>query len=113
MIPNTITWASNNIEGVYKRGVALGFIIGFGNLNGVMSSNVYIASQAPNFPTGHGVVLGYLVILLFCGSIITHFWLMWENKQRLAGKRDYLVEGKTQAEIYDLGDKHPDFIYVT
>jgi len=27
-IANTISWASNNIEGVYKRGVSLGIIIG-------------------------------------------------------------------------------------
>lgn len=27
-IPNTITWVSNNVEGVYKRGVTLGFVIG-------------------------------------------------------------------------------------
>lgn len=33
-IPNTITWAANNFEGVYAKGVALGFIIGWGNLNG-------------------------------------------------------------------------------
>lgn len=27
-IPNTVTWLSNNVEGVYKRGVTLGFVIG-------------------------------------------------------------------------------------
>jgi predicted MFS family arabinose efflux permease len=27
-IANTITWASNNIEGVYKRGIVLGMVIG-------------------------------------------------------------------------------------
>jgi MFS family permease len=27
-IPNTITWVSNNTEGVYKRGVTLGIVIG-------------------------------------------------------------------------------------
>jgi MFS family permease len=27
-IANTISWASNNVEGVYKRGVTLGFVIG-------------------------------------------------------------------------------------
>ena len=36
-IPNTITWVSNNVEGVYKRGVTLGIVIGWGNLNGVVS----------------------------------------------------------------------------
>jgi hypothetical protein len=33
-IPNTITWTANNVEGVYKRGISLGFVIGWGNLNG-------------------------------------------------------------------------------
>jgi nitrate/nitrite transporter NarK len=27
-IANTISWCSNNVEGVYKRGVTLGFVIG-------------------------------------------------------------------------------------
>lgn len=27
-IPNTVTWVSNNVEGVYKRGVTLGVVIG-------------------------------------------------------------------------------------
>jgi cyanate permease len=36
-IANTIAWSSNNFEGVYKRGIALGFIIGWGNLNGIVS----------------------------------------------------------------------------
>ena len=36
-ISNTISWSSNNIEGVYKRGISLGFIIGWGNLNGIVS----------------------------------------------------------------------------
>jgi len=36
-IPNTISWTANNVEGVYKRGIALGFVIGWGNLNGTFS----------------------------------------------------------------------------
>jgi hypothetical protein len=28
-IANTISWASNNVEGVFKRGVSLGFVIGY------------------------------------------------------------------------------------
>lgn len=33
-IANTISWTSNNIEGVYKRGIVLGTVIGWGNLTG-------------------------------------------------------------------------------
>lgn len=105
----TIAWVANNVEGVYKRGVVLGFVIGFGNLNGVVSSNVYF--NKPHFYEGHGVVMGYLMIAMFGGSIIMSIFLRRENKKRLAGERDYLVEGKSEEEIRALGDNRPDFIY--
>ena len=52
-----------------------------------------------------------MVAFLLCGSIVTHFLLVSENKKRLAGKRDYLVEGKSESEIELLGDRRPDFLY--
>jgi len=112
-ISNTISWASNNVEGVYKRGVTLGFVIGWGNLNGVVASNIYRAKDSPRFLPGHGTVLAYLVLFLFGGSLVTHFALEAENKKRLAGKRDHWIEGKTEKEIELLGDKRPDFLYTT
>lgn len=36
-VPNTITWCANNTEGVYARGIALGIVIGWGNLNGIVA----------------------------------------------------------------------------
>lgn len=113
LIANTITWCSNNVEGVYKRGVTLGFVIGWGNINGIVSSNIYIAKEKPEYKTGHGVVLGYLVVFLFGFSVVTHFLLERENKQRRDGKRDHWVEGLDEKQVEALGDMRPDFIYVT
>ncbi|OQU99542.1 hypothetical protein CLAIMM_05157 isoform 2 [Cladophialophora immunda] len=110
-IPNTITWTANNVEGVYKRGIALGFVIGWGNLNGIMSSNIYRAQDKPRFRPGHAVVLGYEAIFLLGGSILQHILLKRENAKRRAGERDVWVEGKTEEEIDKLGDLRPDFIY--
>ncbi|KAJ5108292.1 hypothetical protein N7456_004967 [Penicillium angulare] len=110
-IANTISWASNNIEGVYKRGVSLGFIIGWGNLNGIVSSNIYRDADAPRYYPGHGVVLSYLVLFLFGGSIVQYFLLRRENAKRRRGDRDNLIEGLDQRQIEELGDKRPDFIY--
>ncbi|KAF2242777.1 MFS general substrate transporter [Trematosphaeria pertusa] len=110
-IANTISWASNNVEGVYKRGVTLGFVIGWGNLNGVVSSNIYRGQDKPRFLLGHGVVLAYLVLFLFGGSVMTRFLLQWENRKRKRGDRDAWIEGKSEQEIEMLGDKRPDFIY--
>ena len=82
----------------------MGFVIGWGNLNGVVSSNVYRSRDSPQYYLGHGVVLAYLVVFLFGGSIVTRFLLQAENKKRLAGKRDYLVEGKDEEQLRMLGD---------
>lgn len=41
LISNSVTWCSNNVEGAYKRGVTIGFVVGWGNLQGVVSSNIY------------------------------------------------------------------------
>lgn len=108
-ISNTISWMANNIEGVYKRGVVLGFVIGWGNLNGIISSNIYFKS--PRYIAGHAVVMAYMIVFLLGGSILLRFLLARENKLRLAGKRDHWVEGLTNQEIEALGDKRPDFLY--
>lgn len=110
-IANTISWASNNVEGVYKRGVTLGFVIGWGNLNGVVSSNIYRTRDRPRFFLGHGVVLAYLTLFLLGGSVVTRFYLARENKKRRSGARDDWVEGKSETEIGEMGDRKPDFMY--
>ncbi|KAH8802650.1 MFS nicotinic acid transporter-like protein [Xylogone sp. PMI_703] len=108
-IANTISWVSNNIEGVYKRGIVLGFVIGWGNLNGIVSSNIYF--KAPKFTAGHAVVMGYMIACLFGGSILTTILLRRENAARVAGKRDHLVQGLNEREVEALGDQRPDFLY--
>lgn len=127
-VSNTISWAGNNTEGmppsslyfhirilmrtgVYKRGVSLGFIIGWGNLNGIVSSNIYRGRDKPTFYPGHGTVLAYLVVFLFGGSILQYFLLRRENAKRRRGERDHWVEGLDETEIRMLGDMRPDFIY--
>jgi hypothetical protein len=109
-IANTISWMANNIEGVYKRGVVLGFVIGWGNLNGVVSSNIYFDS--PRYLHGHGIVMAYMGIFLFGGSILMSFLLSRENARRRAGERDHWIAGKSAEEIEKMGDKRPDFMYI-
>lgn len=105
----TIAWVANNIEGVYKRGIVLGFVIGWGNLNGVVSSNIYF--NKPRFYEGQGIILGYLSFCMFLGSVLFAVLLSRENAARRAGRRDHWAEGKTKREIDALGDNRPDFLY--
>lgn len=108
-IPNTISWVSNNVEGVYKRGIVLGFVIGWGNLNGIVSSNVYFSG--PHYVEGHAVILAYLVVFLFGASALMMLLLARENKRRRLGLRSERILGKTEDEIYGMGDERPDFFF--
>jgi MFS family permease len=127
-VANTISWTSNNVEGVYKRGVVIGCVIGWGNLNGVVSSNIYRAVDQPRYFLGHGVVLAYMTLFLLGGSVATRVLLVRENAKRRKGKREgrgrvrrkwrrWVSLGVRNAcETYTnfvpcLGDKKPDFLY--
>jgi MFS family permease len=112
-VSNTLTWASNNVEGSLKRGVMVGVVVGWGNMNGVVSSNIYDPKERPHYRTGHGIVLAYMALFLFGGSLFMHLYLKRENKLRKEGKRDHWIQGKTEDEIAELGDMRPDFYYTT
>jgi hypothetical protein len=102
---------TNAVVGVYKRGVSLGFIIGWGNLNGIVSSNIYRDEDKPRYYPGHGTVLAYLVLFEFGGSLLQYILLKRENAKRRRGERDHWIEGLNQSQIELLGDKRPDFFY--
>ncbi|QSZ29145.1 hypothetical protein DSL72_003656 [Monilinia vaccinii-corymbosi] len=108
-VANTISWISNNVEGSYKRGLVLGFMIGWGNLTGVISSNIYF--DKPRFITGHATVIAFLVICLLGGSILLYLLLKRENSKRIRGERDVWVQGLNESEKTALGDQRPDFLY--
>ncbi|KAK2798835.1 hypothetical protein FQN50_008696 [Emmonsiellopsis sp. PD_5] len=110
-ISNTISWSSNNTEGVYKRGVTLGIVIGWGNLQGCVTSNIYRGDDKPKFYPGHGTVLAYLVLFQLGGSVVQYIMLRRENARRLRGDRDGWVEGLDAKQIEMRGDLRPDFIY--
>lgn len=88
-------------------------MIGWGNLNGIVSSNIYRGEDSPNFYPGHGTVLAYLALFLLGGSILQTVLLRIENKKRRNGERDHRVDGLSAVQISELGDQRPDFIYTT
>ncbi|KAK4061726.1 hypothetical protein Trihar35433_9326 [Trichoderma harzianum] len=110
-IPNTLSWVSNNTEGSLKRAIVLGIVVGFGNLNGIVSSNIYLPAQKPRYPTGHGVVLASQVFFLLGGSVFMHFALRAENSRRHRNMGTSVESGLTEEEKRIKGDKRPDFVY--
>jgi len=89
-VPNTVAWVSSNVEGSYKRGVTLAMAIGWGNINGAVSANVYRVRDAPWYRPGHGIILAYIAIG-WLSSAAFMISLKLENDRRDRGERDEVI----------------------
>jgi len=101
---------NNNIQGVYKRSVSLAIIVGWANLNGIMSSNIYRESDAPWYRVGHSILLAYTAVFLVGGSIVNMIFLNIGNKRR---DRENAMNNESTPIGPDkcFDDFHPDFRY--
>ncbi|KAL1693562.1 major facilitator superfamily domain-containing protein [Schizophyllum commune] len=88
-------WMSNNAEGSYKRSVSLAMVIGFGNINGAVSSNVYRDKDKPWYTLG--LVLMYIAFGLISSTVYL-FLADRENRRRGRGERDEVIRAKGTGE---------------
>ena len=105
--PITLVWLANNLGGHYKRSIGTAMQIGFGNCGGILASIIFVAAEAPRYPTGYGVSLA---LLWLCAAACTGFFisLRRENRKRDRGERDHRL-GLPKHELDNLGDDHPQF----
>ena len=105
--PITLVWLNNNMGGHYKRSAGAAMQIGFGNVAGIIASNIYVTKEAPKYPVGYGVSLALLWLSgLACTAFFIGLWM--ENKRRDRGGRDDRFNLPRQ-ELVNLGDDHPRF----
>lgn len=105
--PVAIVWMANNVSGHYKRAISLAIQIGFGNIGGIVASNIFNKDLGPKYTIGYSVALA---MMLFCGIMSTVFamGLMTENKKRREGKRDDRLL-LPEDVLNNLGDDDPRF----
>lgn len=103
--PITITWINNNMGGHYKRAISSAMMIGFGNAGGIVASNIFITEEAPGYMTGYGTSLGLLWLCGICCTVFL-FGVMYENRKRERGGRDYRLE---EPDFGNHGDDTPNF----
>ncbi|RFU35787.1 hypothetical protein B7463_g580, partial [Scytalidium lignicola] len=107
--PGNITWISNNVAGSYKRSVALAIHVGWGNLGGAVSSNIYRAQDSPKFILGHVVAICSLLVAL---TAVLTLRLGYQHCNR---QRDRNASSQPQLSIgeeIELGDKSPSYRYM-
>lgn len=108
-LPVALVWLANQMGGHYKRSIGSAIQIGFGNLGGVVASNVFLKAEEPRYPRGFGAALGFLGLTVITSTIF-YIGLYLENKKRDKGGRDYRYQ-EEESELTNMGDDHPRFRY--
>ncbi|KAL1305047.1 hypothetical protein AAFC00_001988 [Neodothiora populina] len=109
-LPLVWTMCVNNISGYWKNSIASALCVGFGNAGGIVASCIFVTKQAPHYWTGFRVDFG----LTSAAAVLTTallVGLIFENRKRARGGRDYRLE-RSADEVANLGDDHPRFRYV-
>ncbi|KAK7952774.1 major facilitator superfamily protein [Apiospora aurea] len=105
--PIGLAWLANNLSGHWKRAFGSGTQVMLGNVAGIIASNIFLAGEAPRYPTGYGVALGMTWLgALATAALALGLWL--ENRKRDRGGRDDRLL-LPEEEVRNLGDDHPSF----
>ncbi|POY71126.1 hypothetical protein BMF94_5883 [Rhodotorula taiwanensis] len=103
-------WSAANVSSDTARSSAIGTTVFFGNCGGLISTWTTLPKDAPRYLPGNtfNLIASCLMFILAGGLIV---WQKRENKAKAAGRDDHYLEGRTEAEIADLEQKHPLFRY--
>ncbi|KAF9506094.1 hypothetical protein BS47DRAFT_1353318 [Hydnum rufescens UP504] len=128
----TATTLIGNYGPVYTRAAAMGFFFSVGNCAAIISSNIYPNSTAPRFIRGHSIAVAFSFMTIICVSILmASNWRENARRDRVYGvvapdgsdahprkvltpeqKVTWGLEGLSELEIIELGDRHPGFRYI-
>ncbi|KAH8431558.1 putative MFS transporter [Aspergillus melleus] len=105
-----LAWLPTTLPRYGKRTFATGLQLTFGNVSGVMSPFLYKTNEAPRYVRGNAVTLS---LVGFAGVVYGLMWVYYrgKNNRRDRGMEDYKVEGMTEEEIEEMGDRSPRFRY--
>ena len=99
-----LAWLPNNSPRYGKRTAATGMQLMFGNAAGVMAPFLYSNTGAPRYIKGHAVSLAMVGFGALCYGLL--WWTYARlNRERMAGKHDWKIEGMSEEEIRELGDE--------
>ncbi|KWU44437.1 putative pantothenate transporter [Rhodotorula sp. JG-1b] len=103
-------WSAANVTSDTARSSAIGTTVFFGNCGGLISTWTFLPKDGPRYVPGNAFNLaGSILMFVLAGGL--WIWQRRENKAKAAGRDDHYLEGRTQAEIADLEQKHPEFVY--
>ncbi|OSC99284.1 MFS general substrate transporter [Trametes coccinea BRFM310] len=112
--PMVISWQSNNVVGHYKRGIGIAMQVMYGNVAGIIVSNVFRVEDAPRYLRGHLaelVLIGVgLVVVPTAALAYAHLNRRRDAAERESTEKEISAE-YTVEELRRLADRAPTFRY--
>ncbi|CAI8504094.1 unnamed protein product [Pichia kudriavzevii] len=110
-MPILICWVSLNFSGHTRKSVGTAFVIGFGNIGGIVAAFLFPSNDAPKFIKGLSVGLAFSTFALVC--IFSYFGLLvYRNRQKQSLTYREAWEQLDPREKIMRGDLNPDFKYM-
>ncbi|KAF4551230.1 MFS-type transporter-like protein 6 [Elsinoe fawcettii] len=106
--PTSNAQVSANVVSDTARSSAIGTIVMFGNIGGLIATWSFLPFDAPNYYIGNGLNLA-TTSCIFISCIALHFWMIWDNKKRDRKDVEQALSGMTMKEVQGLDWKHPGF----
>lgn len=109
-MPILICWMSLNFSGHTRKSVGTAFVIGFGNIGGIIASFIFPNNEGPRYRKGFGICIGFACVA-FATTVAYYAYLKFSNHKKQS--EDYKQKWDTfdEREKIVKGDLNPDFTY--
>lgn len=99
---------SANVVSDTARSSAIGAMVMFGNLGGLISTWSFLPFDAPDYHIGNGLNLATSSVSLILAASLWAY-MAWDNKRRDRVDIAAALRGLSQLQIQDLDWRHPGF----
>lgn len=110
-MPILICWMSLNFTGHTRKSVATAFVIGFGNIGGIVASFIYPNGDGPKYIKGLSIGIA---LSAFAGILLLGYtgYLIFLNKKKQTIEYQQKWDEHDERERIMKGDLTPDFKYM-
>jgi len=105
-----LAWLPTNQPRYGKRTTATAIQLTIGNCAGIMAPFLFPTNDGPRYIMGYCVTIAMVGYAACIFAFMSHYFSR-VNKRRREGKEDQKVEGISEEQINELGDRSPRFMY--
>lgn len=105
-----VAWLATNNPRYGKRAYASGIQLSIGNSAGVAAPFLFSNGTGPEYVPGYATSIGTLTLGMMLASTLC-LWYWRQNKQRDLGRQSWKMEGKSDEQVAEMGDKSPLYRY--